>query len=234
MWKIWLAKIGRFNNDRVTEKTVRQKMNNNTFFMKLKHTKVATLAATLITFGSLAGGANGAILINDEGGGTYQAVINPITISITNTVGDVGFLVFEDYFTSNSTSSGNAINPTNMTISINGGPAVNLSQSSFTGKISSTFSSFDQNDLFFDFNNGASRQSLIAGDIVEIGGDFRFSGISDGVASSATSVTAYLVNGSSSIAGSTTVNISSVPEPSSALLLGLGALGIVARRKGTS
>lgn len=84
--------------------------------MKLKHTKVATLAATLITFGSLAGGANGAILINDEGGGTYQAVINPITISITNTVGDVGFLVFEDYFTSNSTSSGNAINPTNMTI----------------------------------------------------------------------------------------------------------------------
>ncbi|MDB4143269.1 hypothetical protein OAF06_01530 [Akkermansiaceae bacterium] len=40
-------------------------MNNNTFFMKLKQTKVATLAATLITFGSLAGGANAALTITN-------------------------------------------------------------------------------------------------------------------------------------------------------------------------
>lgn len=37
-------------------------MDNNPFFMKLKHTKMASLVAALITFGSLAGGANGALV----------------------------------------------------------------------------------------------------------------------------------------------------------------------------
>mgnify|MGYP000134775951 FL=1 len=35
--------------------------------MKLKHTTVATLAATLLTFGSLAGGADAAVTIYVEG-----------------------------------------------------------------------------------------------------------------------------------------------------------------------
>ena len=191
--------------------------------------KVNILATTLTMFGALAGGASAAVVINDEGSGTFQAIIDPITINITNTVNAVGFLVFEDYFSSNSTSSGSAVNPTNMTISINGDPAVNLLQSSETGKISFSFFELDENDFFFDFNNGASTQSLSAGDIIIIGGDFRFSGITDGVASSASSVNVFLVDGRSNIAGSTIVNL--VPEVSSTLLLGLSALGMISRRK---
>lgn len=41
--------------------------------MKLKHTKVATLAATLITFGSLVGGANAAITAS------FTGSVNPIS-----------------------------------------------------------------------------------------------------------------------------------------------------------
>ena len=102
--------------------------------MKLKHTKVATLAATLITFGSLAGGANAAVTVTTSGSGsggdisiTFSAVDFLATSNFTG--GSLG-LAFDEALpdSGNDFGNGNFSGP-----SLGGGAITFYADSGFTG-----------------------------------------------------------------------------------------------------
>lgn len=193
-------------------------MNQHTFSMKLKHTKVATLAATLITFGSLAGGANGALITFD---GVPASTIpaapyeeSGFTITATTGANAVfnGGVFSSNYFTyqgSTTTativlSSGGAFNLDSLDLglgqnSVGGSTDITLVGNFFGGgSINTTFNNVTavQNEVLVGWNNLVS---------------VTISGTDD--------------------PGIDNINASAVPEPSSALLAGLGVLGLLARRK---
>lgn len=209
--------------------------------MKLKQTKLVTLAATLITFGSLAGGANAAVILNIFNDGTKVTISSSggtVDLSgMTLTDGGIGFgnELFHGTFglvgvegsdRGDSTSIGNLAY-------FNGFTRGNDSNTS------GSFSSGDQtiaireiggapgggdDTLFFPTGWTAGINTLNA---------FRFTTTSD------TDVTSLgYTNNSSAVwtatSGDTvTILVGSIPEPSSAILMGLGALGFVVRRRRT-
>ncbi|MDB4537781.1 hypothetical protein N9230_04110, partial [Akkermansiaceae bacterium] len=189
-------------------------MKNNTFFMKPKNRKVATLAATLITFGSLAGGANGALITFDGvSADTFPAAPyeeSGFTITATTGFNAVlnGGVFSSNYFTyqgSTTTAtialtSGGAFNLESLDLGL-GQSAVGVSVDITLmgnlfggGSISTTFNNVStvQNEVLVGWNNLAS---------------VTISGTDD--------------------PGIDNINASAVPEPSSALLAGLGVLGLV-------
>jgi len=179
--------------------------------------KVATLAATLITIGSLTEKANAASTIIS---GQFSADF-PIAAPVTNLSGTFSTTAFEpgvfpvtlESFELNPNSLlGTEFNITNVALFV-------------------TFDAEMKVERFFI--GGGSSGSRLSGDV-----DFSFRWFSETSPFSPGTVDADLLEGGvGEFEGSVVVfdlDVATVPEPSSAILLGLGALGFVTRRRRTN
>lgn len=193
---------------------VRQAIQIPILTMKLKHTKVATLAATLITFGSLAGGANAAVTVHLSDGGSGST---NMSISASGTVIAVNsWFVYE---TLTPTFHGTA-NYDNIVIADiptgAGSPPLNRL------RIRDNFAS----GSYFQLWTGSPSVNSPF-DLSSMNGTYNvpvdFSLLNEG--------TWTLTYSSGMDVGEVNLTVGAVPEPSSTLLLGLGALAIVVRRK---
>ncbi|MGJ8672100.1 PEP-CTERM sorting domain-containing protein [Rubritalea sp.] len=182
--------------------------------------KVATLAATLITIGSLVGGANAAMTM------TINEVGNDLVFSYSGTL---------DSWTSDSPSSGTFVQST---------------PSNFYS-LTGDHDDYITSGIVLDSGNWTST-SLSGG--VKSGDNFGFDGsywyASGPLYTAGTQITgsATYTNTSYATAGFTigdsgsfsgggntvSFQVAAVPEPSSALLVGLGALSFVVRRRRTN
>ncbi|MDB4300810.1 PEP-CTERM sorting domain-containing protein [bacterium] len=189
--------------------------------MKLKQTKVATLAATLITFGSLAGGANAALTITN-----FDLQSTSISFDISGTIEGpapsegLSYLFFVD-----ANGNGDYDDAPFQTPTI----AQNIAVNGSTPAVSSMW--IENADITEDRITLHNDSLWNVGDVLS--GSFS--------ASWASPIdTAPLTNGmevrwgrnkGTALQGTLQGTASAVPEPSSALLLGLSTLGVVARRK---
>ncbi|BDS07734.1 hypothetical protein NT6N_27740 [Oceaniferula spumae] len=195
--------------------------------MKLKQTKVATLAATLITFGSLVGGAKGAVTINIwEDGADVRA-------QASGTLDIIGLS-----FLSNSPFPDDfRIDPTDPEILFFGpgdvysglGFSLTFGTGGFnaTGTTSGDHFGFESNNLLVPtgFVSGGS----IFSEGVFSGTDLATLGVNVGTFDYTLPNTDTI-----SVVIGSAPSPAAVPEPSSALLLGLGLLGFVSHRKRAS
>jgi hypothetical protein len=216
--------------------TFDKKITNKTLIMKLKHTKVATLTATLITLGSLAGGASGATLITfEETGGSVTA-----TVSGTANLTDLSIQASRIPVSSAGGSSVYA-NPAFLGI---GGSSNFDAYATITGSISiglgtTQFTATSSIGDFVGIGNGTGTgtnpvdlwlpSGYVSGD--SLSGISSWSG--ESFASIGLSTGTYVWNwGAGASADTLTINV--IPEPTSSMFLGLGALGFVARRRRTN
>lgn len=213
--------------------------------MKLKHNKVATLTATLITFGSLAGRANAALVLNPVG-------LQAVSVSTTSDLGGSNLV----NNTINSTAYTTEVTSwADITILAYDGGGSNGHHTSFgasSGSITLDMGgSFVMDRARLDWMNGGSNNNygdftILISDDASFGtsnlaftntgnpnSDFELIDFTDGfegqfVRLNWTSIKGNFGGLSEIIIGG---EVAAVPEPSSAILLGLGALSIVARRR---
>ena len=194
------------------------KITNNTFSMKLKHTKVATLTATLIAFGSLAGGANAALTLSINTAnqtfyltGTDDVVANRL-----------GFVAYQFAHGSTSTFTDLTGNASTVTISLG----------SFDGnEVWLNFSGDSNWDLAFSTTNDDRAFTITGGGAVNA---VSYAGLGDSIVPFEASIGVASGVYPAGTSQDPINVVAAVPEPSSALLLGIGALGFVTRRKRTA
>jgi len=205
--------------------TFDKKSLNHTFFMKLKKTKVSALTITLIKFGLLSGGANAAIIYNEAIDGEISSVsttptsLGSLSLGQSDIIGQIGSGA-RDYFTF-TVGSGLILD----SITLVSGTGTNH------------FFGIDDQSTFND-GGGFLIGALFSGAVTESpdfldtfsgGGAFGGSGVSE----SNLPAGDYTILLNETVAGSFDyqLRLTSVPEPSSVLILGLGVLGFIGRRR---
>lgn len=199
--------------------------------MKGNLKSVRAFAVSLVMFASFTGTANAFVVITEEIAGMYSVNMSGVTmVASGNAPTNVFRFVIEDFWTAPNTTNGTFIGGT-LTYSINGGDAVSItSENGINGTTAITGGLIDPNDLLI--------QGLLTNSIFSSGDTVTFSlnnwsFTSDaGLTSETGFLDAYILNGTSSVTDPIQIE-AAVPESSSALLLGLGALGLAIRRRRT-
>ena len=203
--------------------------------MKLKYTKVTTLAATLIIFGSLAGGANAAVIFSNPGGKLNVTFTDAVDYTVNSShTEDYYHLVIRDVYTSDQPSNfANTIASSTVTLThINSGSANATPNDSAQYSGISGYSVPDNNDLILGFRWN-SDLTVTSGDTFTLSaGTYstnRNIALPD---SNAASFDTLLIDGFQFNQATSVQTL--IPEPSSALLVGLSALGLAVARRRTS
>jgi hypothetical protein len=203
--------------------------------MKLKYTKVTTLAATLIIFGSLAGGANAAVIFSNPGGKLNVTFTDAVDYTVNSShTEDFYHLVIRDVYTSDQPSNfANTVANSTVTLThINSGSANATPNDSAQYSGISGYSLPDNNDLILGFR-WSSDLTVTSGDTFTLSaGTYstnRNIALPD---SNAASFDTLLIDGFRFNQVTSVQTL--IPEPSSALLVGLSALGLAVARRRTS
>jgi hypothetical protein len=201
--------------------------------MKLKHTKVATLAATLITFGSLAGGANAAVIFSQNGNDITLGITNEsYTMTGTANSGWMSVAIF-DVFSTLGESLNSQSTAFTATVSINGGAPTGVAAWGGWQYRTGAQTILDSNDAGLMLDVGSLSWNI--GDTFLINGSVTMDSTlnSDIILPDLypTNNISGLVTSAGLQSDTHAVSPASIPEPSSALLLGLGSLGLTVRRK---
>ncbi|MDB4618199.1 PEP-CTERM sorting domain-containing protein [Akkermansiaceae bacterium] len=217
--------------------------------MKLKHTKVANLAATLIAFGSLAGGANGTIVLTFSAPSSTSTIVTvsgsgsavlTATSGVWNDTSIFGGVTFRGITFFNV--SGNPLNG-----NLNGDPEFATITSDLQASNGVSSITVDLMQLDDDGSGSGSDElglrfssapSFMIGETITFSGSATFDVSSAGatfadfnIGSYSPLTTARWANNFALSDFSNGIVITdAIPEPSSALLLGFGALGLAARR----
>lgn len=195
--------------------------------MKLTQNTVRCLTAALITFGSLVGGANGAVLPTLEGmnlstswvdleSTAGELPVSPFGTSDIDGADRIGIYVeFDNGLTGSATYSG-----------VSGV----WNTSNFAGISADTATGFftSAGDLHFLHNQGASLPLAWVGFSMAYSNNFDLDFNENNGSNFRASTTGW------TSATFATYSSTAIPEPSSALLFGLGALAIAVRRKRTA
>ena len=204
--------------------------------MKLKYTKVATLAATLIIFGSLAGGANAAVIFSNPGGTLNVTFTDAVDYTVNSSHSHNYYhLVIRDVYTSDQPSNftSTVANSTVTLTHINSGSANATPNDSAQYSGISSNSVPDRNDLILGFYWSPPGLTVTSGDTFTLSaGTYstnRNIALPD---SNAASFDTLLIEGAQFNQATSVQTL--IPEPSSALLVGLSALGLAVARRRTS
>jgi hypothetical protein len=196
--------------------------------MKLKHTKARSVIAAITLTGSLFTGAHAAVIVNfsDNGGDidiTWSGTFEVLESSLNGPSNNAQQLT-TNFF--RSLNAGGDQYDNNITVestwSTTAASVVRVSGTNFG--VFTNGSSLDRiylNNAFID--NGATRTYTVGGQAQISGNTISDLGITSGL-----KVT------EDTTGDTVSVTLNAVPEPSSAILLGLGALGFVSRRKRTA
>lgn len=193
--------------------------------MKLKNTKMATLVATLITFGSLLGAATGAVIYSESIDGEISSTSSvPTSLGVLSSgqsdiVGQIGGGA-RDYFTF---TIGNDSTLESITL--------------VSGTGTNHFFGIDDQATFNDGGgfligalfSGAETESVDFLDTYSDGGGFGGSGVT-GSSLAAGSYT-ILMNETAGGSFNYRLRLTAVPEPSSVLFLGFGASALLWSRR---
>ena len=189
----------------------------------MKHTlkSVRALAATLITLGSLAGGANAAVTATTFGSGASGNItidLPQINFTATSSFsGGVLALVFDEAQPNSGNNRSGNFNGPNL-----GGGAINfIADSGYIGV------DITQNDPYIVTVSAAP---FNMGDTVSFAGGTSFMTSAE-IDLDVFASGSYEVFLTDDFGSRLSANGVAVPEPTSALLLGFGALGIVASRR---
>lgn len=205
--------------------------------MKLNHTKVATLAATLIIFGSLAGGVNAAVIFSNLGGTLNVTFTDAVDYTVNSSqTTNYYHLVIRDVYTSaqtNNWSGGDGVagaSSTAILTHINSGLA-NDGNVFDSGILN--YNVPENNDLILGFR-WSSYLTVTSGDTFTLSAGTYSTNLNIALPdSNAASFDTLLINGAQFTQATSVQTL--IPEPSSALLVGLSALGLaVARRRKTN
>ena len=163
---------------------------------------------------------------------TNEYEVNFDSFVLTTTVaGDLDWLVFEDFFTSNATADGVASGSIDLTI---GGITTTHGFNNTSGTFDSTLGGIDPNDLFLNIA-AAGPNGLAAGTDITV--SISASGLPTFVSSGVppevnlTTDVSFYQSGVNGPQITNAVTLSTVPEPSSALLSFIGLSALTLRRR---
>ena len=154
----------------------------------------------------------------------------------SSTSSQYDWLIFEDFFQTNSPSNGSEFGTESILMSVNGAAAVTIGLNSANGNFSGSSGGLDQNDLLVNFA-AAGKPPITAGDtiVVSTDGPIEIKTISANVPAITTAETigvAIWDNSGGPISTDVVqVGIGLVPEPGSLALLAMGGLFVGYRRR---
>ena len=175
----------------------------------------------------------GFVSLTNTSGSTWNIQFSPITLTVKSSPGstNLDWLVFEDFFASDSTAFGAQNGLQTISIDVNGGGATSFNVNNSTGTYPSLIGGIDANDLFINIAQDTATAN--AGDTVVVtqnGTGVQFNSTDVPVLNSTwNGQVAFWANTGPMVTENAFV--SAVPEPATFALLGLGLAGIGYRRR---